>query len=313
MPSFRALADEYLAHRVAQRTLAPMTARNHRTHLAGFIRAVGDLPVGELSSADVEAWLETIGHLEASSRRSNFSSVKTFCTWLVRTDQLLRNPALEVDPPKVPRKAARALPHDSIAKLFAVLPDRRALVICGFMYGMGMRCAETSSAALPNWDRRAQTMHVTGKGSHERVLSVPREVDAAVDAYFAEEYPGGHGPIIRSYRHPEKGLTPDTLSGMVSEWCRAAGIKHFARDGVSAHALRATAATEMLEASENDTQVVQEFLGHLNLATTDIYLKRPELARMRSAMNRRVLWRRRQGSLFEVIPGGKSEVDEGCG
>jgi len=49
---------------------------------------------------------------------------------------------------------------------------------------------------------------------------------------------------------------------------RAAKVKQRApRDGASAHALRATAASDVLDAC-GDLRVVQEMLGHQNLATT---------------------------------------------
>jgi len=51
---------------------------------------------------------------------------------------------------------------------------------------------------------------------------------------------------------------------------------------VSAHALRHTFATELLEASGN-VRLVQESLGHANLATTDRYLRKTPLAALKAA------------------------------
>ncbi len=52
---------------------------------------------------------------------------------------------------------------------------------------------------------------------------------------------------------------------------REAGIKRWSRDGISAHALRHTAATDMLRARAH-LRDVQHALGHAHLATTEIYL-----------------------------------------
>jgi integrase len=62
----------------------------------------------------------------------------------------------------------------------------------------------------------------------------------------------------------------------------AAGLKTGPRDGVSAHALRHTAAAELLEECGN-VRVVQEFLGHANVATTDRYLRKTPMAKMKAA------------------------------
>jgi site-specific recombinase XerD len=50
-----------------------------------------------------------------------------------------------------------------------------------------------------------------------------------------------------------------------------AGIKRYRRDGVSAHALRHTSATDMLRSGAH-LRDVQHALGHAHLATTETYL-----------------------------------------
>ena len=62
-----------------------------------------------------------------------------------------------------------------------------------------------------------------------------------------------------------------------------AGIKRGAGDGVSAHALRHTAASDVLDRC-HDVRTVQAMLGHVSIATTQIYLRRADLSRMREAM-----------------------------
>jgi site-specific recombinase XerC len=73
---------------------------------------------------------------------------------------------------------------------------------------------------------------------------------------------------------------------MVAEWMRAAGVKRRPYDGNSAHALRHTAASDVLEVS-GDLRAVQAMLGHSQLQTTSIYLRRAELGRLRDAMTGR--------------------------
>jgi integrase/recombinase XerC len=193
------------------------------------------------------------------------------------------NPTFEIPVPKQPRSEPRALDADLVADLIAVVVgDTRATAIVWLMVGMGLRCCEVSSVEMANWNRSGQTMTVTGKGSHQRTLPVPPEVSGALVVYL-DEYPTRSGPIIRSFRRPTQALTPDALSGMVAEWMRAASVKLAARDGRSAHALRHTAASDVLDAC-GDLRVVQEMLGHSNLSTTAIYLRRAGLPKMRLAM-----------------------------
>lgn len=60
------------------------------------------------------------------------------------------------------------------------------------------------------------------------------------------------------------------------------------RDELLAHALRHTAASDVLDACR-DIRVVQQMLGHQSMATTQIYLRRADLGRMREAMEGRDL------------------------
>ena len=61
-----------------------------------------------------------------------------------------------------------------------------------------------------------------------------------------------------------------------------AGLKTARYDGVSAHALRHTAAARMLDACGN-VRTVQGFLGHKSLATTNRYVDPADMDAMRAA------------------------------
>jgi site-specific recombinase XerC len=298
------LVGLYLDHRLSQRTLSISSARNHRSHLAVFAAVVAGTPASALRVEHIERWMASRAKLRPASRRGQFSTVKTFCGWLVRAGYLVANPALELASPRTPRTVCRAQGGDAIGALLDVLPDARAGAITWLMLGMGLRCCEVHNLEIGDWDRRARSMVLRGKGGNERVVAVTTETASAVEAYLAE-FPTGAGPLIRSYRRPSQALTSDTISGMVSEWMNLAGIKRAARDGVSAHALRATAAVDVFEAS-NDLTMVQEILGHQNLNTTQIYLNRPNLTKMHVAMAGRSYRSRpspkppTQPTLFEV-------------
>lgn len=58
---------------------------------------------------------------------------------------------------------------------------------------------------------------------------------------------------------------------LVASWMYEAGLKWAPGDGVSAHALRHTAATGVL-AGGADIRIVAEMLTHASIATTQIYL-----------------------------------------
>ena len=67
---------------------------------------------------------------------------------------------------------------------------------------------------------------------------------------------------------------------------RRAGVKRGNYDGVSGHALRHTAASDVLDRC-GDLRQVQQMLGHSSLATTAIYLRRADAGQIRAAMEGR--------------------------
>jgi site-specific recombinase XerD len=154
--------------------------------------------------------------------------------------------------------------------------------VVALMLGCGLRCAEVATITVDDWDRRGEVLRVAGKGGHERIVPVPPDVAAALAGYLAHEPAAGDSPIVRARTHPG-GVRPDYLSQMVSRTMAAAGVKRAAWDRVSGHALRHTAATEVLDAS-GDLRVVQEMLGHQRLETTSVYLARAGVDRVRAAM-----------------------------
>lgn len=276
----------YLDERVRTRDLDPMTARNYRTTLRIFARVISETAtLATITEDDLNRWLEVRSCLSQSSRRGEWSRVKTFLTWAQRKRLIAHNPALDMRAPRQPRSVPRALPSASVGALLRACPDSRARAICWLMVGMGLRCKEVSGIEVGDWNRESHSILVRGKGSHEREVAVPPEVLPALSAYLVE-FPASAGPLIRSYRRPGMQLQPDTLSGMVSEWMRAAHVKQRPWDGVAAHSLRHTAASDVLDGCD-DLRVVQEMLGHRQLATTSIYLRRAGLRKMREAMGGR--------------------------
>jgi site-specific recombinase XerC len=241
-------------------------------------------PADALDRAGLLAWLGSLT-LAPASRRSYLSTIKVFCRWLVAEGVLVSDPSASLSRVREPRRVPRALSLRDVRRLFDVAPDPRARAIVALMVGCGLRCCEVAGAEMADWDQDAGHIDIRGKGDHERVIPVPPEVKAILLEYLVVR--GSHGgPLICSYVHPFTGVSSAHLSRMLSGWLAQAGVKRAAYDGRSAHALRHTCASDVFEFS-HDLRVVQEMLGHANLSTTAIYLRRADLGRMSEAMSGR--------------------------
>jgi site-specific recombinase XerD len=269
-PTLDRLIEPYVRERLRLHEVVPLTARNERSILSRFATAVGARPVANLSRADVERWLASRHKKAAATRRGELAEVRAFCRWLVRRGHVRKDPTAEIPAVRVPRYLPRAMPPEKVARLLQTAPDARGVLIVLLMVQEGLRCAEVARLEVGDVDGENRTARIVGKGGHERFLPLSDETWAAMQTYLAE-HPATSGPLVRSYRVEWRALTADTISGMVGSWCSEAGIKRRRRDGVSAHALRHTAATDMLRAGAH-LRDVQHALGHAHLATTETYL-----------------------------------------
>ena len=136
------------------------------------------------------------------------------------------------------------------------------------LYGCGLRASE-----LCGLDERTVlldegVLRVFGKGSKERVVPI---LGAAADALgrYLDRGRGalaGRRPCPAVFLNARGGrLSRQSVHAIVEKYGRVVGIR-----GLHPHALRHSFATHLLEGGA-DLRVVQELLGHANVATTQLY------------------------------------------
>lgn len=245
------------------------TVSNLRWALDSFARHVGRRDLRTLGPADIERWLERCGDYSPASRRAMLSTVRGFLRWAERHNHVRHNPANHVKGPRQPRILPRALAGGSASRVLSACPDARARLVVTLMLQQGLRCVEVSRLELGDIDRYHGTVRVKGKGDHERVLPLMDETVASLTEYLGE-LPAVAGPLVRSYT-TGRALTPGSISRLVSGWMLDAQVKSAPGDGISAHPLRHTMASDMLLNGAH-LRDVQAALGHAHLATTETYL-----------------------------------------
>jgi integrase/recombinase XerD len=112
-------------------------------------------------------------------------------------------------------------------------------------------------------------LRVTGKGKKTRIARVGSKALAAIENYLANERPGlvtkrTSSHLFLSVRGT--ALSPDRVRQIVKERAAQAGIEQ----NIHPHLLRHSFATHLLEGGA-DLRVIQELLGHADIATTQIY------------------------------------------
>jgi site-specific recombinase XerD len=169
------------------------------------------------------------------------------------------------------RKLPRILNEEEVRKLIEHpktdtvlgLRDRAILTI---LYGTGIRASECAGLTEEDIDWREQTIHVIGKGGHERTVPLNDEV-----IHMLKQYRTARGPVKLKdtfFRSREGGAMSRNA---IYERVRSTGRKARIENRVSPHQLRHTFATHLIKAGVG-LVTVRDLLGHRMITSTQIYI-----------------------------------------
>ena len=146
---------------------------------------------------------------------------------------------------------------------------RRDRAILELFYASGLRLSELCSARLENLDQSEGFMRVTGKGGKMRLVPVGEVALKALEDYLGNERKdlikaNTSSWVFLSVRGGR--LSPERVREIVKNRAQQAGIKQ----NMYPHLLRHSFATHLLQ-NGADLRVIQDMLGHADIATTQIY------------------------------------------
>jgi integrase len=172
------------------------------------------------------------------------------------------------------RSLPRGLEPAVVAKLLASCDRRRTVgrrdyAILLLLWRLGLRAGEVAAITLDDLDWRAGELLLhNGKGRREDRLPLPADVGEAIVSYLRRRpATGDHRALFLRAVAPAGAIHGSTVSAVVRTAGERAGVPW-----VRAHALRHTAATEMLRAGAS-LQEIGEVLRHQEPRTTARYAK----------------------------------------
>ncbi len=258
---------------------SPYTIKNYGTDIRQFIDYCAEYDVTTLEGLqrdlvrDYLAELHEVEYARASIARRVFE-LRAFGDFLVRQRVWTQNLFRRIHAPRLSQRLPRYLSHEEVARLLSVM-DRttplglRNQAILETLYASGVRVSELAGLDLRDMDTASGELRVIGKGDKERVALLGRPAVNALRNYLAAGRPELVGkrpsPALFLNRFGRR-LSVRSVSEVVRQAGQAAGIEQT----VTPHLLRHTFATHMLDGGA-DLRVLQELLGHANLATTQIY------------------------------------------
>lgn len=278
-------ATRYLLERRSRQEIGRDTAIGVSYVLRSLDASYGDRPLSSFGTRAVERWSESNPHWKPATRASNLSVVRGFCRWLQRRKLIKGDPFVDIKIPRRPRPNPQPVCRDDIQRLLNAAPDSRGRTIVWLQFGLGLRCIGCASLRIEHIDFSSRTLSVIEKGGHERRLPLTAEVHCEIDRYLFE-FPATSGPLLRSLRNGYEPISAAYIGKLVVDWMRAAGVKRRPYDGMSAHALRRTALTEVAEAT-GDAFLLAELAGWSSIQTAAFYVRRASTERIRTALEQR--------------------------
>ena len=156
----------------------------------------------------------------------------------------------------------------TINKIFAENLSSVERVIVELLYGCGLRVSELTDLNVTNIDLKGRFLRCFGKGSKERMVPLNKHTISALKKYYVERdfIKNKFNLSTQNLLLHENGRNYSRQD--IYNFIHKQGEK--LNKSISPHTLRHTFATHLIE-NGADLRVVQELLGHSDVATTQLY------------------------------------------
>jgi integrase/recombinase XerD len=271
--------DQYRSFLVVEKGLSEKTIVAYATDLMEFGAFLEKKGTTVVSGIDTGMILTYLIHLRARglsarSRARHLVSLRGFFKYLTNEKVIDRNPAQQVDLPKIGMHLPDVLSVSDVEALIAA-PDRnkpeglRDAAMLELLYGAGLRVSELIFLEMTGMNLDAGFVRVFGKGARERVVPVGRMALSAIRDYLTHSRPlllKNHSSVYLFVTRRGSAMTRQGFWHLIGRYGRLAGVNK----KITPHSLRHSFATHLLEGGA-DLRAVQMMLGHADIATTQIY------------------------------------------
>lgn len=274
--------NEFADYLQSARGYSPNTVKAYETDvldLLDFLAKRSIENVVDLELDQVRDWLYEADQrgLTKTTLARKSAAIRSFSSWLKKTDQLDNDFAARLKSPKASRSLPKVVSRETLAEIFETLSSLatsdnpnglRDLLAIELLYASGCRVSELVGLNLEDIDYSRNILRVMGKGSKQRMVPFGAPAREALDTYVR---------VGRTQFENEKSGQALFLNsrgqrvGVRQIYALVAGLLDGTPTGVAGpHALRHSAATHLLDGGA-DLRAVQELLGHASLGTTQIY------------------------------------------
>lgn len=262
-----------------ERGLAKNTLHAYRRDLTSLHEHLKDQAksLEQATADDLRYYLQAQTKKEKSTKTvaRRLAAIRTYLKFCEVMGDDKQHILQQLERPKPERDLPKILNTEQVNRLIAA-PDpedtkffNRDVAILELLYASGLRATELCTLKLNDLNLQVGALKVFGKGSKERVVPMGRAAVDAIARYLQESRPlllkGRQSDLVFLSRSG-KPFDRISLWMLVRRHAKTSGIIN----EVSPHTLRHCFATHLISGGA-DLRVVQELLGHSDVATTQIY------------------------------------------
>jgi integrase/recombinase XerD len=274
-----ALLESFLDYISLERGLSINTRKAYADDIRQFLNELATKGVSSLNQVSRKQILDHLMAMKARGMSTNsisrhLVSIKVFFRYLQQEGMLGKNVTDTMDSPKLWKILPDTLSEKEVGLLLAAPDLRKPLgvrdrAMLELFYASGLRVSELANLQLSDLHIDDGYIRCIGKGRKERVIPVGEESIRLLRRYLEEvrpllcEDPRTQNVFVTKR---EKGLCRQRLWQIIKKYTKEAGIMK----NVTPHTLRHSFASHLL-ANGAPLRVIQELLGHADIATTQIY------------------------------------------
>lgn len=279
-------AEEFLSWLAVEKGRSRNTLVAYRHDLTTYEAwaAAHSVEVHTATPEEIELHLTDLRALDrnpASLARATTALRGLYRFW-VEEGTIAVDPTVDVRSPKLPRRLPKALDESQVLELLNSVNgtepvDLRDRALVEVLYGTGARISEVVGLSLLDLTGDDDMLRVFGKGSKERLVPLGSHARMAIERWLGPVGRRQMAPNHFARRSDAEAVFLNIRGARLSRQGAWAAVQHRAErvglgDVVSPHVLRHSCATHML-AHGADIRVVQEVLGHVSIATTQLYTR----------------------------------------
>ncbi len=239
-----------------------------------FLREIGH-SISQIKRDDIEQYFQSKikSGMSVSAHKQLNGVLKLFFSQFLDREDISWN---ELYPEKGEIKLPNILSKWEVKRLLDVTENLKHKTILSLIYAWWLRLSECVQLMISDIDSNRMTIKIKqAKGRKDRYIPLSPKLLGLLREYYREYTPSKHVFEWQGWwTYSER-----SIQQIMKQSLKAASIKK----QVSVHTLRHSYATHLLEDGV-DIRIIQEFLGHAHIRTTQIYthISTPILSRVKS-------------------------------